>query len=150
MHRLFEKHLNDFFRDITAFGGLWGYCTLVILTAVMVGTYFAAQLVVALVIIYASAIIIRLLYFKERPNHERHKSVLERIDASSFPSIHAARITSMAYLFARQVPELMIPSVLLALLVCASRVYLRKHFVIDVVGGIVLGIVVSLLVKTYI
>ncbi|MBI4148737.1 phosphatase PAP2 family protein [Candidatus Woesearchaeota archaeon] len=150
MHSLVEKHVNDFFRDITGFGGLWGYLTFVVLTYVMVGTYFAAQLVVALVIIYASAVIIRLLYFKDRPNHERHKSVLERVDASSFPSIHAARITSMAYLFARQVPELVIPSVLLSLLVCASRVYLRKHFVIDVIGGIVLGVLVAVVVSKYV
>ncbi len=111
----------------------------------LVGKYFAMQLIAALVIIYIAAVGIRTLYFKDRPSHEPHKNFFERIDASSFPSIHAARASAVAYLVASWAPETTIIAVLVAILVCASRLYLRKHFVIDILGGIAIGIITAMI-----
>lgn len=140
MHSLFEKHINEFFRDITSIGGLWLYLILILFTFLTAGQLPAVQLLTALIAIYVVAVIIRLIYFKDRPTHEPHTTILERIDASSFPSIHSARATTLAYLLSKQLPEATILLTGIAALVCVSRIYLRKHYLTDVVGGVALGI----------
>ncbi len=146
MHSLLEKHINEFFRDITSIGGLWSYLILILFAFLMAGQMPAVQLSAALIIIYVIAIIIRLVHFKDRPVHELHTTILERVDASSFPSIHAARATALAHLLSRQLPEATILLTGIAVLVCASRIYLRKHYIVDVAGGVALGIITAVAV----
>ncbi len=92
---------------------------------------------------YLIAGIIRIVYFKDRPNKESHSNFIERIDASSFPSIHAFRVSYILIVFSHAFQNLTATILIFtsAFLVCVSRIYLRKHDYVDVLGGIVLGIV---------
>ena len=67
-------------------------------------------------------------------------------DHFSFPSGHAAAAMSLAIPVLLAEPLVGIPLLLLALAVGASRVYLRVHYVTDVVVGQTLGIVAALAV----
>jgi len=62
-------------------------------------------------------------------------------DAFSFPSGHACAAMAVAASVAAEAPwGVAVPVLLLALFVAASRVYLRVHYVTDVIVGIALGV----------
>jgi len=62
---------------------------------------------------------------------------------ASFPSSHAANAFALAAVFARRWPRPRLAFWLVAALVAASRVYLDRHYLSDVVVGAVLGLVVA-------
>ncbi|MCK5688520.1 phosphatase PAP2 family protein [Myxococcota bacterium] len=76
-----------------------------------------------------SATVIKPLVGRHRP----HSS------SFSFPSSHATNIFGQALLFSRYYPKISIALFTLASAVGFSRVYLGKHYPLDVLGGAVLG-----------
>jgi undecaprenyl-diphosphatase len=65
---------------------------------------------------------------------------------SSFPSSHAANAAALAFVLARRWRRGMPLFVLLAVVVAASRIYLNRHFLSDVVGAAIIGLVLAWLV----
>jgi len=136
--------MKKFFEEITFFGGIAFYLFVIILLLIFQKYIFALRLFLGLMIIYFITFIIRLSYFKDRPEKITHTNFLERIDASSFPSIHAARITCLflfflfsLFFFLPIAVKILMGVVLL--LTIYSRLYLSKHDFIDVLAGIILG-----------
>ncbi len=136
-----DKYLPILFRDLTTFGGAIFYGLLVLLAFAFQQKNLALDLVLGFFISLAILVPIRLLYFKNRPQKQEYHHFLERIDASSFPSWHTARIVFIALtaIFYFNNTLLTITTSILALLVLYSRIYLRKHDWIDILGGIVLA-----------
>jgi len=139
---IFKKIIEE----ITFFGGIAFYL-FILLWFLMNGkiNYFLV-FVFALLIIYFITLIIRILYFKQRPQKIVYKSFIEKMDASSFPSIHAARTTFIfifLIFFVKTVFLLKISFFILMILIFYSRVYLKKHDLADIIGGIILGIISS-------
>lgn len=66
--------------------------------------------------------------------------------AFSFPSAHAANMTSAALVLSVRYRRLMAVWISLAALVCLSRVYVGVHYPLDVVGGVVVGAFAALAV----
>ena len=99
-------------------------------------------LFVGVILMYLFTIIIRLVYFKNRPDKFAYRNVIEKIDAASFPSLHAARTGFLSVFFAYYFNNISISVILavLALGILFSRVYLRKHDFMDVLAGAVLGV----------
>ncbi|MFH1181630.1 MAG: phosphatase PAP2 family protein [Candidatus Woesearchaeota archaeon] len=101
--------------------------------------------VIGLAIVEATCIFIKLLYFKQRPRRQKFTNIIERLDASSFPSVHAAR-SSFLYLylawFAAIPAKIAFIAVILA--VSMSRILLKKHYIIDVLAGYGIGILLLL------
>lgn len=62
----------------------------------------------------------------------------------SFPSSHAVNITVFAVLTSYKYRFLMIPSIITAAAVCFSRVYVGVHYPFDVLGGAVVGALISI------
>lgn len=139
MQKHLQKHLDEFFRDVTALGGFAASLLIILL---FMNSPLLLPLIAGSVLTAGGVILIRMFYFKNRPKKETHTHLLERIDASAFPSLHTARIVFLAYLFSSHFakPPLMILFTITAALVSYSRIYLRKHDWIDVIGGVVLGI----------
>ena len=84
---------------------------------------------------------IKFFFFKDRPNPMKWTNWFEKVMAWSFPSLHSAR-TFLLFLFA-----LFYTNVYVALwffffwaLIAYSRIHLKKHFYVDLIGGIVLAI----------
>lgn len=94
---------------------------------------------------------IKFLWHKPRPNGQTFDNAFDKIDAGSFPSIHASRISfaysSFAYLHfvAFQSYAFAVVALLVVCIVGYSRVFLRKHFLEDVLAGYAFGSAMSAL-----
>ncbi len=140
-----SKILSDFIRDISSLGGAL-FCGLYVLIFLIFGYYgFALKLLLGLIIMQILAIIIRSFYFKNRPNPEKYVDFFGRIDASSFPSLHAARSSFLMMMLISFFSNNFLDSllVLLGIVVPLTRIVLRKHDWIDVVSGFILGLAVA-------
>ena len=139
MRKTIHKLINEFFRDVTAIGGL---AASVLLTLLFISSPLLIPLIAGSVITAAIVVLIRIFYFKNRPKKETYTNFWERIDASSFPSLHTARIVFLAMLFSIHFANqyLAILCTITAVLVSYSRIYLQKHDWIDILAGIVVGV----------
>lgn len=141
--------INLAFKELTFFGGLSFYAFLIVLFALLSHQDYSTKLLFGLFLIYFITLIIRTIYFKPRPKRVEYNNFIEKLNASSFPSVHSARATFLT-LFTLLFFSLnsLYTSILLVLwlLVLASRIYLKKHDLFDVFGGFLLGIVTYILV----
>lgn len=82
-----------------------------------------------------------------RPMNILPKLRLRLVDGYSFPSGHATTSFGLAWVVARSYPYLSVQLAvyLVAATIAFSRVYVREHYPLDVVGGAVLGSVVAVL-----
>lgn len=70
-------------------------------------------------------------------------------DQFSFPSGHASRAVFIAYFFAFLYPVSIIfslPLIIWSASICVSRILLRRHHILDVMAGVVLGFVEGLII----
>ncbi len=95
--------------------------------------------------------VIKILFPKKRPNGQTYTTFLEKIDAGSFPSLHASRITLVYLTLFSNTENTVLKTVFLVVifLVILSRIKLKKHFLSDVIGGFVLGILLWYLFSVY-
>ncbi len=138
------KLYDEIMCDITTFGG-FVFSGLVVLAMFALRLYFFAFiLMVGFATLMAAVIVIRMVYFRERPEHVPYTTLIEKIDASSFPSLHTARMVYLALFLATTWPEVLwqVLMAFIAIMVAYSRIYLRKHDWIDVAAGAGLGAVV--------
>ena len=145
MYKSLQKQLHQFFQDVTAMGG---FAASLLLTLLFISSPLLIPLIAGSVLTAALVIIIRLFYFKPRPKKEEYSNLWEKIDASSFPSLHAARVVFLAILFSVHFANqyLTILCTIVAILVAYSRIYLQKHDWIDIIGGAVIGMATYFLI----
>ncbi len=144
--------MKKIMEEITFLGGVLFYILFSVLFLFQKEYDFFLTLIMGLIIIYLVSLIIRIFYFKPRPKKREYKNFIEKIDASSFPSIHAARATFIFLFLLMNFLKsfyLIFLVLILTLLVFYSRIYLKKHYLIDVLGGILLGIF-SLVISLFI
>ncbi len=98
-------------------------------------------LLLALVINEALGSIIKIIFPKKRPDGQSYNNLLEKIDAGSFPSLHAARISLVYLTMFAHTDNLVMKILFLTIIaiVMVSRIHLKKHFWIDVIAGGVMG-----------
>ncbi|MBU1000045.1 phosphatase PAP2 family protein [Patescibacteria group bacterium] len=92
---------------------------------------------------------IKLAYYKSRPVATGHKNLYEKYLAASFPSIHSARIMAITIVVSSLyfTPLFIFISALFVLGVGYSRIYLKKHDVIDVVSGFLFGAIITVIIQ---
>ena len=90
---------------------------------------------------------IKFIYPKERPLPMPINTLFQKYIAGSFPSIHTARITALSIaIIPLYTNKIWILIALLAVTgVGYSRIYLKKHYFIDVIVGFFIGAVISIL-----
>ena len=145
----FSKYLFDnFFSSVTLFGTPAFYIAVVLLL-IKINLSSAAKLIIALVAAEAVCGLIKFAYPKQRPIPRRNKRFFERYDASSFPSIHTARITTLAVMVDSFYNDalLLFASTAIVIFVGYSRIYLKHHYFKDVAGGFIIGAIISLVVN---
>ncbi|HLD79979.1 MAG: hypothetical protein A2822_01230 [Candidatus Staskawiczbacteria bacterium RIFCSPHIGHO2_01_FULL_41_41] len=145
MKKTIQKQLHEFLRDVTAMGGLAASVLIILL---FISSPLLIPLIVGSILTAAFVLLIRIFYFKNRPKKEEYQNFWEKIDASSFPSLHTARIVFLAVLFSVYFSNVYSTTLftVTAALVSYSRVYLQKHDWVDVAGGIVVGVVTYFIV----
>ena len=142
---LAKDYTDDFFRDMSSLGSIFG-AGFILLFFILAGKYTAVkQIVFALAVGQAIAWLIRAFYFRRRPNNKQYSTFLERLDASSFPSIHAIRAGLMFVIVNNYFNSLIYTIILgvMALSVLYSRIYLKKHHFSDVAVGVCVGLAVG-------
>ena len=139
-----KRQKDDMVRDISSLGSLFAYLLILIIFLIQKNYYLAEKLFAGIAIIYSVVIIVKSIYFKERPERYPYSSFIERLDASSFPSMHAIRISFLSAILIKYFDNyiMSIAAVILVLMVSYSRIYLKKHDKIDVLAGIFLGVAV--------
>ena len=137
-----QRQKNDFFRDITSLGSIWFYLIFMAFFLILRDYSSFKILLSGFILMYFAVIIIRSIYFKNRPVKYNYNNTIEKMDASSFPSLHATRTAFLTGFFIRYLNNLWASAlvVVLAFIVLYSRIYLKKHDWKDVLGGIVLGV----------
>ncbi|HIP48324.1 MAG TPA: phosphatase PAP2 family protein [Lutibacter sp.] len=139
--------LNDWFRDFTSLGNP---ILLVFVPFIFLGNSSVFHyLLLALLINEIFCSLIKILFPKKRPSGQTYSNLLEKIDAGSFPSIHASRIT-IVYLTLFSNTEsiaIKIAFISVIVLVFLSRVKLKKHFWIDVLSGFIIGVLIWYLLQ---
>ena len=140
----YKKYITIIFEDVSTFGGLVFYVFLCILFLLMGKIDLTIKLLAGIILLYILVNISRILYFKERPQKQVYSNFIEKIDASSFPSMHASRVSFLSFVLVQEVKDiyLTILFVIMSILVFYSRIYLKKHYLIDIIGGITIGIIV--------
>jgi len=134
-----------FFKQITELGSL------TVIAVIIIFTYFldvqlALKLFIGMLAATIISMIIKVLFFRPRPKKQKINTIIDRLDASSFPSVHSARITILMFLLIAYSGNLILRIFLavIGLLVAYSRIYLKRHYYIDVIGGIILGVLISM------
>ncbi len=89
--------------------------------------------------------VIKYIYPKERPVPMPNKTFVQKYFAGSFPSVHTARISAFSIaIIASYANKIFILTALLAVIgVGYSRIYLKKHYLEDVLWGFAIGAVIS-------
>jgi len=95
--------------------------------------------------------LIKLFFHKPRPDGQKYTNALEKIDAGSFPSLHSSRIAVVYLTLAYLAPDVWFRLLFVAVIfvVGYSRIFLKKHFLTDVLGGYTFGAIVFLIMRYY-
>jgi undecaprenyl-diphosphatase len=142
------KNIIDiFFKQLTELGSLTIISAMIIFTFFL-DTSLALKLLVGIAAATIISMIIKALFFRARPKKQSINTIIDRIDASSFPSVHSARITILVFLLAAYIADIWLTIFLMILgaLVAYSRIYMKRHYYSDVIGGIVLGMIISVII----
>ncbi|MBU0457144.1 MAG: phosphatase PAP2 family protein [Nanoarchaeota archaeon] len=137
----YQKQINQLFRDVTSLGSFIFFFLILILTLALQETGLFFKLLIGLIFIMFASLLIRIIFFKNRPRKQEYNNLIEKLDASSFPSIHTARIIFQSLIFINFFNDKLITYffILLSILVSYSRVYLKKHDWFDLLGGLILA-----------
>jgi membrane-associated phospholipid phosphatase len=136
------KHVvNAFFTDLSALGGMPTYILITLVMLTLKPT-LGIKLIGALVTAFTVTVAIRLIYFKTRPKLRPARNLLERLDASSFPSLHTMRAAILAIILSQN--QIVLAVLLLtAAGVGYSRYKLQHHDPTDVTGGYIIGLLIG-------
>ncbi len=88
----------------------------------------------------SSSVVIKMLLKTKRPRLNKY-----RIIRYGFPSSHTQIAFSIVTVYAKYAPQFAVPFFILAVFVAATRVFLKAHKKIDVIGGALLGIIAGLI-----
>ncbi|KKR32008.1 MAG: PAP2 superfamily protein [Parcubacteria group bacterium GW2011_GWF2_39_8b] len=104
---------------------------------------------IALSISILSMFILQFIYYNSRPSLViDFKPLVSHIFKNGFPSTHAtmtALIASVIYVFNRKIGLFLF---FISILISLSRVYLGLHHFVDIIAGILLAIIMTIIGKT--
>lgn len=144
--------LHELWHSITALGLPVFYILIILLFANVDPAFNWRKAVLIFVLIEGISTIIKFMYPADRPIPAKRTTLFQNYIASSFPSVHSARMSALATIMILTFPNNTFFSLLFVLLTVGvgySRIYLKKHYPRDVAVGFVLGIVVAYIVGVW-
>jgi undecaprenyl-diphosphatase len=145
-----QRITNEGFKEASFFGGLFFYIFLSAFVFALGERLLFLQLALSFILTYSATLLIRFFYYKERPIKEKYTNFIERLESSSFPSLHSMRVSAMFVIFHFYFNNFWISTLFLtlAIAVFASRYSLKKHFLEDIMAGAIFGVVIAFLVAS--
>lgn len=143
----FSLLMDAGFKQITELGSMT-LITIFIVFFIFLNQGLAIRTILGTVGVVIISYAIKILFFKNRPIKQSTGTFIEKVDASSFPSVHAARITVLAFWLIIYFNNIYLRafSALIWVLVVYSRVYLKKHYWTDVIGGVIIAIIINAII----
>jgi len=134
--------------DISALGALPFFLVIILMLYLLNQISFALQLFVGILAAHIITYLIRLVYHKKRPKPQKYRSLIEKIDASSFPSLHSVRAMTFVIIGIVNIKSALTIFFfsVYALSIMFSRYYLKKHHLTDILAGAIIGFCIGLLV----
>ena len=86
---------------------------------------------------------IKYTFKRPRPCEDIPRKYVGKGDHWSFPSGHAGRMGSFAFLMSCYFPALSWLFIIWAIIVCYTRIALRVHYFLDVLAGVIIGVSVA-------
>lgn len=136
---------NELLQDIKALSGVPIYIAIILTTYLINIKELSIQLTIGLILAYAVTATIRLLHFVQRPDKQKYHNIIEKIDASSFPSLHAMRASTLATILALHFNNNILTTffAITAIAIAKTRVLQKRHYPLDVIAGLILGVIVA-------
>jgi undecaprenyl-diphosphatase len=144
----FLKRLTPWFLVATYLGDgyLWGGLALglIFFGRPIDRTYVLMGVAISAVNIFVFRMF-KILFRRERPTFVYFTLRSRLIDSHSFPSGHATTTFGLVWLIANAYPHLAVQLIAygIAAMIGLSRIYLKEHYPLDVIGGALLGSAVS-------
>jgi len=137
-----DRRVRKVFRVVTYLGS--GYVwTLAYLVLFSLGTDKIKAVIVSVVLAELLGllviIVLRNLIQRERPSAKAGSLIPLPWQSNSFPSHHALRVSMLATLFGTAYPACLPFLILGAAVVSISRIYLERHYPLDVLAGSFIG-----------
>lgn len=140
---------NNFWKRIAVYGRDEFYLFITLLFICFGYYQLGIKLILGLIISYLVVSILRLLFFRERPNKKMYDNIFEKIDASSFPSKHVVRVSILFMLIVLNFQNYLLSVLFFIVMffVSISRLVLKRHHMSDVVFGVILGLLIGFVVN---
>jgi membrane-associated phospholipid phosphatase len=106
--------------------------------------WLAYTFVLGIIVVFS----IKSIHYKDRPQKEEFNIFIEKMLASSFPSSHSLSVTVIAIYIILMYPYqwVIIMSVFACMIVYIQRYITKKHFVVDIIGGILVAFAIAIFV----
>ena len=137
-----KKIISLILDDISFFGSIPFFLFIAAMAYIFGNNVLFSRMAYLFILSLIVVIAIKSIHYKDRPQKEEFSIFMEKIVASSFPSSHTIGVTSLAILVSLAYPflQVIIPMTFIAILVYLQRYITKKHFVMDIIGGILIAI----------
>lgn len=132
--RIILKTFKSVVRDFTSFGSI---LVVLFISFLLIGGKLLFPALMGLFIVEVACILIKVVFFKKRPLEEEYKNIIEKVDASSFPSSHVARSTFIYLLLFTLTKNIFF--IFLIFIIALTRIIMKKHYFIDALVGFIIG-----------
>lgn len=128
--------------------GMPGFYAVVVILLALTDFKLAVRLGIAIALVEVIGGLIKVIFPKTRPIPMPARTFHQKWESGSFPSIHAARTITVGIFLIKAFGNwpILVIGLLMALGVGYSRIYLKKHYFLDVAAGFAIGIIISLVV----
>lgn len=136
---------KELIQDLASLGGIPIYLIAFLVFLLLKNFKVAFQIAVVFFLAYFLVVLIRFFYFKERPLKFKYKNLIEKLDAASFPSLHAMRASALALILSFYFGNFILGLIFFigAALSGLAKVILKKHWLLDIFVGFLLGVFVG-------
>ncbi|MBT3262236.1 phosphatase PAP2 family protein [Candidatus Woesearchaeota archaeon] len=143
--------IKEIIQEFSLMGSSYTFGIVFLFALILQKYQLALQLFIGVVILFIIGYGIRFFWYKDRPQKEKHQTLLQKLDASSFPSLHAGRSIILGSLIGFFFNNTLIFGLLMLLILLNgySRVYQKRHYWSDVLGGWGAGIIIILILMLF-
>ncbi len=146
--RITKEILGFIIKDFSALGYIPFHLILTIFLLIL-DFFLFTKYALTMALTYAFLFILRASFYMKRPKKTRkYKTLLGKVDYNSRFSAHTATSFSLAIVIglSTTVP-ILIYLLIFATFIGLSRIYLKQHYIINVINGAIVGVLIGLLVN---